>query len=113
MTARDIIAEATGSETVAVDDYPLLCDVILDALCPPGSMRVIDRRPQPCPECNGEGTVMCEGFDDETPCDDCDGEGTVDADRIHGLANVPDGYGAPIRDLWRLVPLGDTEGETR
>ena len=52
--------------------------------CPVGERRVVDRTPQPCPECNGKGRFYeaggwygCRGA--------CGGRGTVDSDRVLGL----------------------------
>lgn len=61
----------------------------LDALCPPGSVRVIDRRPQPCPECEGLGRVE-DAFPTsmdigghlyyDAPCSACGGRGVADTE---------------------------------
>ena len=68
----------------------------LDAICPVGERRVVDRTPQPCPAgCyNGRSgfSLPLEAHDDQREalltCRTCGGRGTVDGDRVHGIAEV-------------------------
>lgn len=54
--------------------------------CPVGERRVVDRTPQPCPECNGSGEQHVEHLVTGEPftedCEGCGGRGTVDSDRV-------------------------------
>lgn len=60
--------------------------------CPVGERRVVDRTPQPCPECNGSGEQHVEHLVTGEPftedCEGCGGRGTVDSDRVLGLEAI-------------------------